>query len=309
MGVRPKTLLTTTAARCGVACVVAVVAVFSFVGVGCGPSTAEARPPVSLSLQIGTRQSCGVFSGLDYDTSCLAAVYVAVREPVTRQIVTEKCTTLSPRKAELGEILRGEAVVDFSGISTTGSFVFEVRGLHDKGAAAGVDRCADADNDNHWLFWGESDVVDLAAFNDKGGSLLVPIVVDCRDCAFSCPAGDCFGCQALDTPACSADLPESFCVPGVAFQCDKRCDVDDDCFEGARACLPSGFCDTRDPSGGLCSPCALIDGVVDGCGDGFTCVGPPGATQGFCASSCPQSFCVQGTRCNRRNNNLFVIGS
>ncbi len=272
---------------------------------GCAAPDVEPRAPVSLSLQIGTRQSCGVFSGLDYDTSCLAAVYVAVRDVVTREIVSEKCTSLAPRKAELGELLRGEAVVDFAGVSTNRQVTFEVRGLHDK-ADPGVDRCADADDDNHWLFWGESAVIDLAAFNKAGGSLLVPIVVDCRDCAYACAAGDCFGCQALgDT--CSYDLPESFCVPGISFECDKRCDVDADCFEGARTCLPTGFCDIREATGELCSPCALIDGVVDGCDEGFTCVGPPGATQGFCANSCPQSFCVQGTRCNRRNNNLIVI--
>lgn len=276
--------------------------------VGC---TVEAppRPPVSLSLQLQTKQSCGVFSGLDYDTSCLSAVYVAVKDEAG-VVLSERCTTLAldARRAELGELLRGDPVVDLSGVSTNkDAVVFEVRGMHDKGAE-GVDRCAEAENENHWLFWGESDVVDLSALDGKDEkNVVVPVVVDCRDCAFDCsPATDCFGCAALNV-TCPLELPESFCVPGVAFECDKRCDDDGDCFEGARTCLESGRCDTREATGGLCSPCALIDGAVDGCADGFTCVGPPGSTQGFCAESCPQHFCVQGTRCNRVGNNLITI--
>lgn len=270
-----------------------------------GCPDAEPRPPVPLSIQIGTRQSCGVFSGLDYDTSCLSAVSVVVKDATSRQVLSETCTNLAERKPELGTLLRGDPVVNFGGLSTDRSVIFEVRGLQDKGAD-GVDRCEDADNDNHWLFWGESDVVDLTAFDKDGGTALVRIVVDCRDCAFSCTDGDCFGCAALDD-TCPLALPESFCVPGVSFECDKRCDEDDDCFEGARTCLASGRCDTVTPTGGLCSPCALIDGAVDGCGEGFTCVGPPGSTQGFCAESCPDHFCVQGTRCNRVGNNLITI--
>ena len=32
------------------------------------------------------------------------------------------------------------------------------------------------------------------------------------------------------------------------------------------------------------------------------------ATQGFCAMSCPDNFCPDGTRCNRVGNNLSIIG-
>lgn len=285
------------------------IALLFVVVVGC---TVEAppRPPVALSLQLQTRQSCGIFSGLDYDTSCLSAVYVAVKDSAG-VVVSERCTTLSARRAELGELLRGDPVVDLGGLSTDkDAVVFEVRGLHDKGAEAEdppVDRCAEAENENHWLFWGESAVVDLREFDDKGGNVLVPVVVDCRDCAFTCDAGDCFGCAGLNTGTCPIELPESFCVPGVAFECDKRCDDDGDCFDGARQCLATGRCDTREATGGLCSPCALVEGSVDGCGEGFTCVGPPGSTQGFCAEACPQHFCVSGTRCNRIGNNLITI--
>ncbi len=284
-----------------------VVAVVVAVLSACTPSL-PSRPAAGLTLQIGTRQSCGLFSGLDYDTSCLAAVAVVARSVPDRRIVHESCVTLSERKAELGQILRGEPLIDVAGLSASGVVTFELRGLHDSGEP-GVDRCADVANFRHWLLWGESDPVDLGALDKDGGSQLVRIVVDCRDCAFVCAAGDCFGCQGIDETRCQAALPESFCVPGVNFQCGKRCDNDGDCFEGARRCLASGTCDTVEQTGELCSPCAFVGGIVDGCDEGFTCVGPPGASQGFCAPSCPETFCPTGTRCNRIGNNLGVVGS
>ncbi len=271
----------------------------------CAPAAAP-RPPARVSLQLGTRQSCGVFSGLDYETSCLGAVHVVVRDAGTRSIVLQSCTPLAERPLALGDLLRGAPVDELTGLSANRAVIFEVRGLHDA-ADPGADRCADADVAAHWLFWGESDVVDLATLDRDGDSLLVPLFVDCRDCAFACEGGDCFGCPALGTGTCPVTTPQSFCVPGVSFQCDKLCDDDDDCFEGARACLPDGVCDVTTSTGGLCSPCALVDGTVIGCGEGFTCVGPPGATRGFCAESCPDRFCVDGTRCNRLGNNLAVI--
>jgi|GEM_PF-1011854 len=263
------------------------------------------RAPATLSLQIGTRQSCGLFSGLDYDTSCLAAAYVAARAVPSGQIVLERCLTLDARKPDLGQILRGAPLLETAGLSATGTVIFEIRGLHDT-ASPGADRCVDANVVDHWLFWGESDPVDLGALNDNGGDIAVRIFVDCRDCGFDCAAGDCFGCQGIGA-TCPAELPTSFCVPGVAFRCDKRCDVDGDCFEGARRC-ESGKCDTRDETGEFCSPCVLNGDVVDGCNEGFVCVGPPGATQGFCAMSCPDTVCPDGSRCNRVGNNLSIIG-
>jgi hypothetical protein len=274
-------------------------------GAGCS-TPVDPRLPAQVSLQLGTRQSCGVFSGLDYETSCLAAVHVVVRDAGTRSVVLQSCTPLTERRLALGDILRGAPVDVLTGLSANRAVIFEVRGLQDV-ADPGADRCADADVAAHWLFWGESDVVDLASLDEDGGALLVPLFVDCRDCAYACPGDDCFGCPALGTGTCPVQTPQSFCVPGVSFQCDKLCNDDDDCFEGARTCLPSGVCDDTTSTGGVCSPCALVEGTVIGCGDGFTCVGPPGATRGFCAESCPDHFCVDGTRCNRLGNNLAVI--
>ncbi len=237
----------------------------------------------------------------------MSAVSVVARDVESRQVLLEECVNLEQRRTELGQILRGEPLFNIAGLSADADVIFEIRGLHDV-AEPGADRCADVANFRHWLLWGQSDPVDLRALDGAGGDTLVRIVVDCRDCAFSCPAGDCFGCQAIVDGQCLAELPESFCVPGVNFQCGKRCDDDDDCFEGARACLASGFCDTAEVTGELCSPCAVVDGVVDGCSEGFICVGPPNATQGFCAPGCPETFCPTGTRCNRIGNNLGVVG-
>ncbi len=279
--------------------------VLGAVGAGCIDDP-EPKLPATISIQLGTRQSCGLFSGLDYDTTCLQAVYVAARAIPTREVVFERCVTLTERQADLGQILRGTPLLDTGGLSARGAVTFEIRGLHDKGGAD--DRCADANDVANWLFWGESDPVDLSALDANGGDVVASVFVDCRDCAFDCAAGDCFGCQGIGAGTCSVELPTSFCVPGVAFRCDKRCVDDGDCFEGARRCGDDNICDTREETGELCSPCALRDGVVDGCNEGFACVGPPGATQGFCAMSCPDTFCPAGSRCNRVGNNLAVIG-
>jgi hypothetical protein len=96
-----------------------------------------------------------------------------------------------------------------------------------------------------------------------------------------------FGCQGINDGQCVAELPESFCVPGVSFQCGKRCDDDTDCFEGARTCLPDGTCDTEEETGELCSPCLLVDGVAQGCNEGFACVGPPGRYPGLLRDELP----------------------
>ena len=268
------------------------------------PVTPIPQETPALSLQIGTRQSCGLFSGLDYDTACLYAVYIAAREVPSRQIVFERCVTLEDRRAQLGQILRGAPIFEGGGLSGDRVVTFELRGLHDVDVD---DPCADAADVNQWLFWGESDAVDLTALPPAG--VLVPVVVDCRDCAFDCPGGDCFGCQGLGVGTCSVAVPESFCVPGVSFVCGKRCESDNDCFEGARRCTEAKTCDTLETTGELCSPCFLGEAGAVGCAEGFACVGPPGASQGFCAESCPDTFCPTGTRCNRVGNNLIVIGA
>lgn len=267
---------------------------------GCTPEPSE-RPPVQLSLQLATRQSCGILSGLDYETSCLAAVYVRVFDE-TRTQIHEECRVLDQRPAELREMLRGEPLLRFAKLSTHQVVTFEVRGLHDveldEGETAAT-LCQRPARTSHWLFWGESEPVDLRALDDKTGAV-IPVVIDCRDCTFACGDQECFGCPGVGLPQCSADFPSSFCVPTAS--CDKSCDDDDDCFEGTRQCV-EGRCDTSQVTGGLCSPCG--DGGAS-CGEGLTCVATTANEPGFCAPPCPDEVCASGTKCNRLGNDLVL---
>ncbi len=272
------------------------------------PPALEPRPPAALSLQIGTRQSCGVPSGLDFDVSCLAAVDVLVLDENT-EIVEERCVPLDPRLSELRELVRGEAILQTSGLSAKGKVYFEVRGLHDAGVSDGggpmtvTELCEHPARADHWLFWGRSGLIDLAAYDSAGGSDVIPIVVDCRDCTFTdgCAGTRCYGCGGIGA-GCPAALPTSFCTPVGA--CDKSCDEPQDCFDGALACVDDR-CDVSSAAGGLCGFCN-DDGV--GCADGFTCVGTPGAHTGRCAPLCPDALCPAGTRCTRVGPDLAIIG-
>lgn len=276
-----------------------VVALVIASGLGC-PRPPIPRPPVGASLQLATRQSCGLLSGLDYDTSCLAAVYVRVLDE-SRQKIFEECRVLDQRSADLGELLQGEPILTVNGLSAQKVVTFEVRGIHDVGAVgAGDGPCANPASNDNWLFWGESDPVDLAAYDDGEGPPLIRIVLDCRDCT---DANDVFGCAGItledagSPTTCGPAFPDSFCVPTVA--CDKGCAERVDCFDGARACSAEGTCDVTALTGELCSPC----GGLIACGLGFVCVEKPGQ-EPFCAAPCPDALCPTGTKCNRRGNEL-----
>ncbi len=270
----------------------------------CTPPGTGDRGPVTLSVQIATRQSCGALSGLDYDTSCAAALDVVVRDAATLLPVPGKevCRPVS-NKNTLGDIL-GEPIIDITGLSTNTSVIFEVRGLHNSLAEPEQDPCHDAFKKERWLFWGESGVVDLRTFDAPDGgagpSPIVRVVVDCRDCSFACGednADTCFGCGGFGAQ-CPAEFPVSFCVPAVT--CGKSCSDKSQCFGGARECV-NGFCDTSTITGQLCSPCGGAAQI--GCGEGLTCVKKSGG-EGFCAFPCPADNCVSGTKCNRLHNNL-----
>jgi hypothetical protein len=265
--------------------------------VACTPDLPP-RPPVELALQIATRQSCGILSGLDYDITCLSALHVRVLdENGNQRDENVHCVEVSPPRVELGELLRGEQIVRFGGLSTNATVSFEVRGLHNRAGSSAQELCENAANTDYWLFWGTSAPVDLTQFDSgDAGSTTITIFVDCRDCA--CEGEDCFGCAGINEDTCPAELPPSFCVPTSA--CNKACQSDDDCFGGARACdLSTGTCDTTTINGGLCSPCSDLAG----CADGLSCVGRIGGPS-FCAPSCPDTFCIGGTKCNRLGNNL-----
>ena len=261
------------------------------------PQRPEPRPPVPASLQLATRQSCGVLSGLDYDTSCLAALYVLVLDQ-TKRALFEECHVLDARSPDLRTLLQ-EPIINVTGLSSRDLVVtFEVRGFHDVGGAE--DPCVSPATTDNWLFWGESEPVNLAEYDDGEGPPLIRVVLDCRDCTDD---NDVFGCGGIvvadagvDPGTCGPELPDSFCVPTVA--CEKGCEDDDDCFEGARTCV-DGTCDVDVLTGGLCSPC----GEAIACADDFVCVERPGQPS-FCAPPCPDALCPTGTKCNRRGNDL-----
>lgn len=273
----------------------------AFVAVACPPSTP--RPAVPFSLQLATRQSCGVFSGLDYDTGCLAAVYVKVLNE-ERAVLFEQCQRIEPRAVDLRDLLnRDEPIISIDGLSAKGVVTFDVRGFHDVGAPADiVNPCNQPNNNATWLFWGVSDPVDLADYDDGEGPSLIRIVLDCRDCSVGFGENEVFGCVGIradagPTDTCGPGFPSSFCVP--VLTCEKACDSDDECFEGARRCIDD-TCDIATRTGELCSPC----GGAVACGEDFRCVGRPGEPS-FCAPSCPGvEPCPAGTMCNRLRNDL-----
>lgn len=277
-------------------------------GLACTEPPVEKRPPVSLALQFVARQSCGRISALDYDTSCAHALYMRALS-AARKPLYERCIVLDDPPADLGELLQGEPVLTFGGLSTNTEAYFEVRAFHGVGldAAGRAALCETPAQKDHWLFWGESELIDLRAYDGgDAGSALIPVVVDCRDCSVSCAGGECFGCLAVsadDDAICPAVFPPSVCAPASAALCGIPCDEDADCFEGAQRCIDR-VCDTEDTSGTLCSRCAAAGPP---CLAGLTCVARPGQDEGVCAPACPDTTCVSGTKCNRIGNNLVPL--
>lgn len=270
--------------------------------------------PAELNLQLRLRPSCG-FDTADYKTSCLAAVVVIVREPRDADgnkgdEIQRACGAFSSPPADLQTLVLSEdPYVTFGSLTTEGSVVFEILGLHNKASPTEVDGgpldpCADIDeaDPSHWLFFGESaDPFDLGTLQDAdASSAVVEIPVDCRDCEN--------GCVQLGQPTCPVN-PISFCVPGSAnLTCEKPCSDPSDCFEGLLETCDEERqrCDqdSAEP-GGFCSYCTNDgDCLVN---DGFFCVGLPGETFGLCAQRCPQNRCVNGTKCNRLGNRLRRI--
>jgi hypothetical protein len=274
---------------------------------GCPRPRVEDRPPVNLALQFVARQSCGRISALAYDTSCTHAVYVRALS-ASRQPLYERCIELTDVPADLGELLQGEPLFSFGGLSTNTSVIFEVRGLHDKGLSPSQSGalCDNPAQNDQWLFWGESDLVDLRTYDHSdAGTALIPIVVDCRDCSEPCEAGECFGCNAMGDSGdagCPAVFPPSVCAPASAAMCGIPCDERADCFDGAQDCV-ADRCVTDDTSGTLCSRC----NADTPCQAGLSCVRRGAQGDGVCAPSCPDTTCVTGTKCTRIGNNLEVV--
>lgn len=264
-----------------------------------GSSGSEVQPPLSLSLSLRPKSSCDL-TPVQYTTECLAALEVVVTPQSGEPQRT--CVRLDEgqRFGTLADLLTtDEPTVRFATVTGRGPVVFQVRGIHDV-RLGDADPCAASSQ--HWLFWGESLPVDLNA-QRVGDAIDVVIGLDCRDCAG--------GCSGLDTPQCPRLMPPSYCVPFAAgYSCERRCDDDEECFEGAIACdLSSGRCDPEggEPetgdTGGFCYPCR----DSGDCDVGFSCVGAPNASEGLCARDCPLNRCPSGASCRRLGPNLVVF--
>lgn len=273
----------------------------------CDAEPLEARDPVQLSLHLRTKGSCGL-SPVLFEGSCLAALEVRVQDLAGRTL-SRHCEVLAPRSDTLADLLsRTEPALAFGTLTSQGKVIFRVTGIHDAGELASSSPaalCALADRSRHWLFWGESKPVDLGEFASLDAiDSRVVVPIDCRDCTG--------GCETLATPQCPAAMPVSYCVPyALGLSCTRRCDNDEECFEGRVTCAEEGSrCDASlgDPTtgntGGFCYPCrSSADCDLD-----FACVAPIGQSEGLCAPRCPDNRCLDGALCMRLGADLQLLG-
>lgn len=275
--------------------------------VGTTPAAAQ------VDIRLRLRASCG-FDTAQYDTGCLQALMLIIhaeRGGNERRF----CEPLETPPDNLQRLVfAGTPQLITGALAGDGEVWFELIGLHDKnpdGADAGVQAlCDDADNFENQLFFGRSQRLDLGALQDgDAGAVLWEIPVDCRDCDE--------GCVQLGQPTCPIN-PISFCVPGTSsLTCERPCQNDQNCFEGAMQCVDESCDRTSVPyTGAFCDACASDDdcdptGTLDPAMGGVQtfCVGLPGATTGLCAPRCPAQFCSNGSRCNRLGNRLRRIGA
>lgn len=278
----------------------------AWLGGGCGPQP-DAREPLRLPMLLRAKGSCGL-SPVLYDASCLAAVEVTVSDSRGRVLWTQ-CQPVDSRFTSLADLLNAASpTLSFAALSEQGSLRFRVTGVHDAGALAGVSGkgiCGRTDEPRHWLFWGESDLINLRRPEGYEDDIVeVELPIDCRDCSS--------GCTNIATSQCSAAMPLSYCVPfSLGLSCARRCDGDDECYEGQVACRE----DTQrcDPAlgnpqtgntGGFCFSCqSSLD-----CDLGYSCVAAPGETTGFCAPRCPENRCLDGAMCKRIGAGLDLLG-
>lgn len=275
-------------------------------GSACGPEP-DVREPLRLPLQLRPKGSCGL-SPVLYDASCLAAVEITMSDSRGR-VLTTQCKPLDPGYSSLADLLNAASPdLSFAALSEQGSVRFRVKGVHDAGALAvesGKGICGRMDETRHWLFWGESDLVNLRRQEGYEDDIVeVDLPIDCRDCSG--------GCTDLGTSQCSASMPLSYCVPfSLGLSCARRCDGDDECYEGqvtcsdeTQRCDPAlGNPDTGN-TGGFCFGCqSSLD-----CDLGYSCVSEPGEMTGFCAPRCPENRCLDGAMCKRVGSGLDLLG-
>lgn len=268
---------------------------------GCTPPV-NPPAPAELSLSLRPKGSCILSTGpVLYATDCLAALQLVVERNGLE--LARTCTTFGAnRVANLGDLVNAGDVARLSAWTSQGTVTFKLRGIHDA-ALAGADPCDPSISQAHWLLWGESQPTDLAALQSPdAGGLNVEIPVDCRDCPR--------GCDDLGNAQCPTFLPAAYCVPfSAGFSCERRCDDDTECFEGAISCDDgSGRCapDEGTPdglTGEFCYPCRS----TNDCDPDYFCVAAPGEQEGLCTQLCPLRRCRRGATCRRVGTNLVVL--
>lgn len=276
-------------------------------GSACAPPPLS-QEPAQVALRLRVKGSCGL-SPVLFDTQCLAAVDLQVIDERGRTRA-RTCVSVADRYEDLGALLSAATpALQLGSIDSDEPVRFRILGLHDRGALSGGAPdtfCAAAEADAHWLFWGESAAVDLSFVAEADGErYAIAIPIDCRDCQN--------GCATLGTPQCPATFPLSYCVPyALGLSCERRCDSDDECFEGAHVCdADAGRCDPAEGhpetgnTGGFCYPC---QSAAD-CDVGYDCVAETGQTEGICVRRCPADRCLEGATCRRLGADLRLLGS
>jgi hypothetical protein len=262
-------------------------------------------PPAEMTLSLRPKGSCILSGGpVLYTTQCLAALQLTIER--NGLVVSRSCTAFDGenRVANLGDLVNKGDAVRFATWANQGTVVFKLRGIHDAALPAGADPCDPDVSQSQWLLWGESAPTDLGQLQSPDASTLaVDIPIDCRDCAR--------GCDNLGDAQCPTLLPSSYCVPFAAgFSCERRCDDDEECFEGAVSCSDdTGRCapSLGTPGDGLtgefCFPCRSNND----CDPDYFCVAAPGQSEGLCTQLCPLRRCLRGATCRRVGSNLVVL--
>lgn len=283
-----------------------VVAAAAAVAAACPPTPDVATTPHEITVRLRFKASCGQFSATSYDASCLAAVRVEAVD-AEDDVVAQACQRFDgDRPSTLGDVIFSDDVaVVMGGLSDHATVAIRVLGMQD----FGTDPCAPVDT-KEALFWGQSRLVDVARIGADGGSNVVDVPIECRDCEQGCDAGTCRGCLVVENGYCPAERPLGFCVPEDGL-CARLCGDDDDCFEGQMDCDEIAHrCRPFDAQGGLCTQCELNDaGVPEGCTPPYECLGAtPTSRRGVCGAPCAEfAPCARGAKCVELLHGIFLV--
>jgi hypothetical protein len=283
---------------------------------GCEPDEMVETTPLTISLRpLFNGTSCGDVNR--YDTSCLAAVRLVARYGEQDSLEKQsRCSAIELPPDTLEDFVFTESPdVVLGTLSDQTEVSFELYGVHDKWSEGPddiiTDPCASADLPKTWLFFGRSEILNLAEATASDVSrITVDLRVDCRDCQR--------GCETLREIDDNSGImicplnPTSYCVPtangwGSGLCEGQPCSADNECFSGALTCGENRVCDTTTfQEGEFCAHCS----ENQSCDPGFECVRPSGSALGICAQRCPtDGWCPHATSCRRLGNNLYLMNT